>query len=332
MLTGKFAADNSATINLNGAPVGPTASTYDGYTAFTISGGFVAGVNTLDFVVINGAGAPNPTGLRVDISGTANGSGGGVSVGVSPSSVSLQASQTQTFTATVTGTGNTAVTWSINPAIGTIVNGLYTAPATIASAQTVTVTATSVADNTKSGTAIVNLVPPATGPTAIAVLGTGVVSAGVLAADGTVDPHYRLVASADGSYPGPNAIVVTSNAYPIPPWLADGPASKWIGPRADAANGNLPGGYTYRTTFDLTGLNPATAVLTGQFAADNSAVIKLNGVVVGPTSPTYDSYASFTINTGFISGVNTLEFVVTNSAGGSNPTGLRVNISGTATP
>ena len=58
----------------------------------------------------------------------------------------------------VTGTGNTAVTWSISPNVGTISqSGQYTAPPSIASAQPVTVTATSVADPTRSATAIVNL-------------------------------------------------------------------------------------------------------------------------------------------------------------------------------
>ena len=66
---------------------------------------------------------------------------------------------TQQFTAAVTGTSNTAVTWSLNPVTGTINNGLYTAPATISSPQTVTVTATSAADTTKSSSVKVNLQP-----------------------------------------------------------------------------------------------------------------------------------------------------------------------------
>src|SRR5207245_7622204 len=115
-------------------------------------------------------------------------------------------------------------------------------------------------------------------------------------------------------------------------WLGDGPNSKWIAPRVDAANGNAVGTYTYRTTFDLTGLNPATAVLTGQFASDNGATIKLNGVTVGPTSPTFNAFTVFTISSGFIAGVNTLDVVVSNDPCGGciNPTGLRVDISGTA--
>jgi len=85
----------------------------------------------------------------------------GVSVALNPPSANLSASQTSQFTATVTGNTNTAVTWSMNPAVGTLVSGLYTAPASISSSQTVTITATSVADPTKSATATVQLTPTA---------------------------------------------------------------------------------------------------------------------------------------------------------------------------
>jgi regulation of enolase protein 1 (concanavalin A-like superfamily) len=81
-----------------------------------------------------------------------------IGVSVSPTTASLSANQTKQFTATVTDTSNTAVTWSISPNVGTISStGLYTAPSSISSQQTVTVTATSVADTTKSGTATVTL-------------------------------------------------------------------------------------------------------------------------------------------------------------------------------
>jgi MSHA biogenesis protein MshQ len=69
----------------------------------------------------------------------------------------LTANQTSQFTATVTGTSNTAVTWSINPLVGSILNGLYQAPASITVAQAITVTATSVADGSKSASSVVNL-------------------------------------------------------------------------------------------------------------------------------------------------------------------------------
>ena len=85
-------------------------------------------------------------------------SGAGILVTASPSTVSLGAGQSQQFNATVTGSLNQSVTWSISPAVGTIsATGLYTAPAVLTSNQVVTVTATSVADITRFGTATVTL-------------------------------------------------------------------------------------------------------------------------------------------------------------------------------
>jgi len=105
-----------------------------------------------------------------------------VSITLTPASATLGQGQPLQFTATVTGAGNTsssasntAVTWSFTPAVGSLSNaGLYTAPATISSQQTVTVTATSVADSTKSASAKVTLQPPAQG-VSIAVFPTFVI-------------------------------------------------------------------------------------------------------------------------------------------------------------
>jgi len=81
-----------------------------------------------------------------------------IGVTVTPSAVSLTNNQTQQFTATVAGTGNTAVNWSISPQTGAIDGaGLYTAPVSINGTPKVTVTATSVADSSKSGSATVTL-------------------------------------------------------------------------------------------------------------------------------------------------------------------------------
>ena len=82
-----------------------------------------------------------------------------ITVSVNPVAGTLSAGQTQQFTATVLNTNNTAVTWSISPAgVGTITaSGLYTAPASIASSQSVTITATSEADPTKSASAVVQI-------------------------------------------------------------------------------------------------------------------------------------------------------------------------------
>jgi hypothetical protein len=98
-----------------------------------------------------------------------------VGVTVGPSTIAVGAGQSTTFTASVTGTSNTAVTWSMSPAVGTLVNGVYTAPATITSAQTITIKATSVASPSVSGTGSVTLTPPpvvvgiTVGPSLVAV-------------------------------------------------------------------------------------------------------------------------------------------------------------------
>lgn len=81
-----------------------------------------------------------------------------VSVTVSPATVTLTEGQNQQFTATVTGTSNTGVSWSISPQVGTIYpTGYYLAPASVLTSQKITVTATSVADTNKSGTATISL-------------------------------------------------------------------------------------------------------------------------------------------------------------------------------
>jgi hypothetical protein len=81
---------------------------------------------------------------------------GSVSVSVSPGTVSLQPTGQTLFSAAVSGTTNTAVTWTTSG--GTVNNGgLYTAPTT---AGTYTVTATSSADLSKSGSAVVTVSQP----------------------------------------------------------------------------------------------------------------------------------------------------------------------------
>jgi hypothetical protein len=92
-----------------------------------------------------------------------------IAIAISPLSASLSQGQSQLFTATVTGTTNTGVTWSMSPQLGTLSGGLYTAPSTITSQQTVTITATSQADTTKSASATVTLNPPATQTVAVTV-------------------------------------------------------------------------------------------------------------------------------------------------------------------
>jgi len=89
-----------------------------------------------------------------------------ISVAVTPATASVQAGMTQTFAAAVTGASNMSVNWSVNGAAGgnaTVgmisASGVYTAPMTVPAPATVTITAVSVMDSTKSGSAQTTVTP-----------------------------------------------------------------------------------------------------------------------------------------------------------------------------
>jgi hypothetical protein len=84
-----------------------------------------------------------------------------VVLSVVPSKATVSASQTHAFSAAVSGSSNTGVTWSVSPNIGIVTAaGVYAAPATISKPQTVTVTAKSLADPSKSASATIWLTAP----------------------------------------------------------------------------------------------------------------------------------------------------------------------------
>jgi len=167
---------------------------------------------------------------------------------------------------------------------------------------------------------------------------TGVNNSGGLIAQGTSDPHYTLTVNLDS---GNTAYVTNGNSSQLSGggWGADTASSQWISPKPLYISGNTAsdpaGNYTYQTTFSLTGLNPATAVITGDYLVSNSLVaITLNGNTVGSGLPSGNGNTKtleyFTINSGFIAGTNTLDFEVNNSGGQS--TGIQIEaLSGTAT-
>ena len=155
---------------------------------------------------------------------------------------------------------------------------------------------------------------------------TGVDGSGVSLPSGTVDPHYRITSSVDPGFPGPDALVLNDSGFPIPPWLANDEISKWIAPQADQSAGNLEGDYSYRTTFDLTGFDPASVRVVGEWATDNTGTdIVINGVSTGQRNDgQFVVWTPFQVNGGFVAGVNTLDFKVNNAPSGVNPTGFRV--------
>lgn len=151
------------------------------------------------------------------------------------------------------------------------------------------------------------------------VFSTGVDGSGNLLPVGTLDSHYSLTVNPAG---GTGAKAATPN----PAWVGNTSTSQWVNPSGNGNDNLAAGTYDYVRTFNLTGLIPSTAVITGTWAADNSADIFLNGLNTGITKGSFgfQSLDAFTINSGFLPGVNTLDFRVVNE--GTGPTGLQVNI------
>jgi len=127
-----------------------------------------------------------------------------------------------------------------------------------------------------------------------------------------------LVRNAAGSVTSGVAIVTG-------PWVPNSDTSKWIGPRGEtsAAAG---GDYVYRLVVDLTGLDPATAFITGRWSTDNLGLdILLNGVSTGLRNDAqYGGYTEFRLVRGFLPGTNTLDFKLNNADPTGGYTGLRV--------
>lgn len=91
-----------------------------------------------------------------------------IAVSINPATQTVNVSQSQQFTAKVTGVADQSVTWAVNGVaggsgtIGTIIMaGLYTAPGIPPSPNSVSITATSLADPTQSAAATVTVVNPA---------------------------------------------------------------------------------------------------------------------------------------------------------------------------
>lgn len=168
------------------------------------------------------------------------------------------------------------------------------------------------------------------------LVGTGLDANGVGLAAGQTDSRFQL---ASGPITGP-AGVVNSGSFPLINgiWTANLPNGRWIAPLSTvSSNGptsSAPvGEYVYRMTFDLTGFDHRTASFAGRWSSDNNGLgVYLNGVLLsGSSNNTERAFATltdFSASGGFVSGVNTLEFRLSNlfngTANNSNPSGLLV--------
>jgi MYXO-CTERM domain-containing protein len=178
---------------------------------------------------------------------------------------------------------------------------------------------------------------PASAATITGLFNTGVDNGGMVLANGTIDSHYILTVVPAMSGLGPNAFVVIDGQFPFPPWLANSSTSKWIGPVANQAGGNVASGnYTYELTFtcaDAPGTTCANTNLSGNWTSDNIGTILHNGSSTGVGGSPDMSLAMFTPFSiaGLSVGTNTLDFVVNNSGSTPTPSGLRVEVAAAAT-
>ncbi len=162
--------------------------------------------------------------------------------------------------------------------------------------------------------------PPCT-ITPVLRLYSGADSSGLLP-NGSTDPQF-LTGAPLFATPNPYVSVFNPGA-----WVPNSAASKWVGPYANAGSGWLNGVYVYTNRFFLCSTNQAS--VTGRWTADNTGVLRLNGVTKSQLPVNGYAFASWTpvnITSGFVPGWNELTFVVTNWGG---PTGLRTEIEGRA--
>jgi len=179
-----------------------------------------------------------------------------------------------------------------------------------------------------------------TGTSGVGCIGTVTLTAGCsVVAGGTIsdnffNPPFQLISAPAGSSLQTVANTQPATGVPVP-WLANNTTSRWISPNnLNAAMTDPAGTYVYTQTFTLASAAQAREIV-GQWASDNSGVLDFNGSVVSTTgSSDFGTWTPFTINSGFLTGVNTLTFTVNNTLSGPNqtPTGLRVEFASVTLP
>ena len=259
--------------------VGSCQDQINGSSSTTLNGAMYFKTDTLLFTGSTSNGCMMAVADKITINGNSSfaiggctGTMGGVSVSVTPTSATLYGGQTQQFSATVTNASSTGVNWSISPAgTGTInSSGLYTAPATISTQQTVTVKATSQVDTAASASATVNLMPKTT-PTitwatpAAITYGTALSATQLDATASVAGTFVYTPAAGTVLAPGPQTLSVTftptnTTAYNT----ATATVTLTVNKVTPVITWAAPAAITYGTALSATQLD-ATASVAGTF-------------------------------------------------------------------
>ena len=163
------------------------------------------------------------------------------------------------------------------------------------------------------------------------VRSTGTDTSGSLLPEGAVDPNWTVIK------PGATSAVQAFATKGDPIWFPNRNSSRWISSKPDATTSDLPGSYTYRTSFDLTGFDPTTVQLLMQISVDDELVdVKINnqslGLKINIAESPFTTSHGLQISSGFISGINTLEFIVVNQNVINNPTGIQAQLEFASVP
>lgn len=156
----------------------------------------------------------------------------------------------------------------------------------------------------------------------LGLFGTGLDATGNPQVGAGVDAHYFLQHT--------GAPVIVRTALPSS-YAANDANSQWVWAQANGQPINTT--LTFRTTFDLTGMDATTALINGLWGADNTGVdILLNGnstgiALPGTSTTNFSSLHAFSISNGFVAGINTLEFVIQDVG---TVSAFRAQLSGTA--
>jgi hypothetical protein len=317
VIVGRWATDNSGLdILLNGESLFISSVGFDSWADFEISEGFVDGENTLDFVLNNAPATNNPTGLRVELGATAD------LLDVAPPVIAVQpvdqsglVGDNVSLNLKVTGSPPLTFTWTRDDeTVATLDTDTFDIPnIQLDQAGNYRVTVANEIGSADSDVAVVSVKQSIPG-----LFGTGVDDNGTVLEDLAPDPHYRLTMNPDSETTEP--VVHDSQIFPIVegPYTANTDTSKWIAPLGDTAAA-AGGEYHYTITFDLTGLDPKTAFLTGLWASDNAGVdTLLNGASLGiGNQGGFGMLSRFTIEDApFVSGENFLTFIINNAGTG----------------
>jgi len=264
----------SFTLTLTGLHFAPGATVYFGATALTttyISSTQLTATGTaannqagnITITVVNpNPGSASSAGISAQVMAL------GVVVNVAPATANVRAGAQQVFTASVTGSTDTGVLWSVNgivggnAALGTIVgNGNYTAPSTLPSPNSITITATSLADSTKSGNSAVTLqnAAPVLGTETPTIITTG---------------NFELTLTGSGFM---NGSIVNFGSQPLP--------TTFVSSTQLTATGSATAAEVGLINISVTNPNPGSAtsnILVAQVVAPNPNI----KVTISPTSAT----------------------------------------------